>query len=384
MWSRFFILVGLAFSVVGCPTYEDEHTGRYLEVMDAEREACFESRQCSVVIVDFFRFGDYSQAIIREFDRGLRNTLDTPFVEESRCFWTRADRFGSNRTFNLPIRQASAQTNVLRGTVTEDSSLLVAEILEDGDSAPTRSLTLEFDEQVPRADCNSVGDYVVTAEATGTLPDAVDYEILNPVFVVVWLGLERYESPGGVVYLPTQGAPTWWRLPAAMVTGEGRGLGGFVNGIQVPPPDEKFLSNSGQTQFGLAHLVVVDDAADESERFIWTVADEPVIATTEVEGLPANSTWQLTAPSHGKALFFVKDSLFDLDPAIRERIVNLEGYEWDEQHFYVVDYVADAEEIVELRLPERRVGERPRVQTTSRYLGASRIELPRLFPYRTQ
>jgi len=372
-----------ALTMIGCPTYEDEHTGRYVEVLDADREACFESRLCNVVMIDFFRFGDFSQAIVREFDRGLRNTVDTPFVEESRCAWTRADRFGTNGKFNLKINQQSNDSTILRGSVADDSSELNIEFLSDSDSESLRAVRLAFDEDSPRAECSSASDYIVTAEADGSMPNAA-HTIKNPVFVIVWLGLERYESPGGVVYLPTQGAPTWWRLPTSMLLKEGTALTGYINGIQVPPPDEKFLSASGETEFGLAHLVVVDDEPEETGRFSWSLADEPIVATSTALGLPTGSEWQLSRPSSGKALFFVKDSLLDLNPAIRERIVNLEGYEWMEQHFYMVDFIADGEEIIELKLPERRIGERPRMVTTDRFLESKRIELPRLFPYNAQ
>ena len=367
----------------GCSSYNDEYTGRYVEVLDAERETCFESRQCNVVMIDFFRFGDYSQAIVREFDRGLRNTVDNPFVEESRCYWTRADRFSDSGRFNMQIRQQSAGKGVLRGVVVPDTSEIAAEFLSDAQADPDRTVRLELDSNNPQNECNAAGDYILTAEAQGVLP-VTAAPIQNPVFVVVWLGLERYESPGGVVYLPTQGAPTWWRLPPNMVVNEGMGLSGYINGIQVPPPDDKFLSISGETQFGLAHLVVVDDEPGDDGRFTWSLDDEPIVASTTTKGIPPGSEWQLADPSHGKAMFFVKDSLLDLDPAIRERISNLDGYEWMDQHYYLVDYVADGEEIIEMTLPLRRIGDRPRMSTTERYLQSTRIELPRLFPYNTQ
>lgn len=378
------ILVGTALLATGCPTFEDEFTGKYQEVPTDERTACFESRQCNLVEIDFFRFGDFAHAVVREYAKGLRNTINTPYVEQTSCTWTKADRFGRDaQTFSLPLQQLSPEPGLLRGRVINDESM-DAEILEPGSSlfntdGSLDELRLELVDDDPRPVCESVNDYLLTAEVKGQLPDSIQYPIRNPVFVLLWLGLERFESEGGVVYLPTQGPSTWWRLPSGAVNQEGSGLSGSVS-IQVPPPEDKFMSISGDTRFSLAHLVVADDE-DEEGRFNWSVSDEPIVAVGVRPGRPDGPQYEeLDEPSFGKALFFVEGSLFELDRATQQRITNLEAYEYPEQHYYIVDVVADGDEIIEIRLPETLAVPRPNVPVTDAHLEASRIELPRLFP----
>lgn len=372
----------------GCPTFQDEYTGQYREVPTEERMQCFESRQCNLFSIDFFRFGDFAQAVIREYGKGLRNTGETPFVEESECVWTRADRFGeSTQAFSLPIKQQAVRAGVLSGHVTDDG--LVVEVFEPDDNLGgnqeqvVQTLELELMENDARPSCNSINDYLVYANLGASFPASEPFRIEHPVFVLVWLGLERFESLGSVVYLPTQGPSTWWRLPTGVISDGGAALDGRINGIQVPPPEEKYLSVSGNTRFSIAHLIVVDDRESEG-RFNWSLSDEPIVASAVRQGSPREEFAGLNEPSHGSAVFFVEDSLMDLDPALQERIVNLEDHEHVEQHYYLVDFVADGEEIVEIRLPEKLIPESPSLRVTTEYLNSTRIELPRLFPFNTQ
>ena len=199
--------------------------------------------------------------------------------------------------------------------------------------------------------------------------------------MVLWLGLERIDTPGGTVYAGTQGFSTFLRLPAATIQNSGSGISGRVDLIQVLPPDDRFLSASGSTSFAIGHFIVVDDQED-SGRFNWSRSEEPIVATSLRQS--AATTWNLENPVSGKALLFVQGSLFDLDPALQERIVNLEDYEYPNQNFFVVDVVADGRDILEITLPTRRIPEWPVLRPTAEFLDQSEISLPRLFPFNSQ
>lgn len=362
-WYVFWAVIFIGLT--GCPTYEDEFSGRYRENPTAERITCFERRECGLLEVDFFRFGDFSQAIVREFDRGPRNTAANPFVELTRCYWTRTDRFRED-SFNLAFER---RTGGIRG-ITNDSEMN----LEFIDSEST--FDLELTEEEPRPDCATVGDYSMAVTYEGQLE--AEHQIENPVFVMLWLGLERVDTPGGTVYTGTQGFSTFLRLPSASVNASGTSLSGRVDLIQITPPDERFLSQSGETSYAIGHFVIVDDSPGESGRFTWARSEEPIIATTIEAGAEG---WDLSSAYSGKALLFVQGSLLELDPALQERIVNLDGYEYMDQNFFIVDVVADGRDIVEIKLPERRIPEWPRLRATDEFLDQPEINLPRLFPF---
>ncbi len=359
----------------GCPRYEDEFTGRYREVPTEARQQCFERRECTLMEVDLFRFGDFSQAILREFEKGPRNTTDTPFVELTRCGWTRADRFRTDQTFSLAFER---QAGGFRGQIVDEQ--LNVTMVEGDDEG--ESFAFERIEDDPQPDCSAVGDYPMAVSFQGEMPGQA-HAIKNPVFVVLWLGLERVETPGGTVYTGTQGFSTFLRLPKNTVNDGGFGLTGRIDLIQVTPPDDRFLANSGLTAFAIGHFVVVDDAED-SGRFSWARSDEPIVAATVKPGLAPQSEWTLDSPYSGQALLFVRDSLMDLDPALRERIVNLENYPFPNQNFYIVDVIADGRDIVEIKLPERRIPSWPRLSPTTEFLEQTEISLPRLFPFVSQ
>lgn len=361
--------------LTGCPRFENEYSGRYREVPTEERRQCFERRECTLMEVDLFRFGDFSQAILREFEKGPRNTTDTPFVELTRCGWTRADRFRTDQTFSLAFER---QAGGFRGELLEEQ--LRVTMVEGEDEG--ESFTLKRIEDDPQPDCSAVGDYPMAVSFQGEMP-AQSHAIENPVFVVLWLGLERIETPGGTVYTGTQGFSTFLRLPKNTVNAEGYGLTGRIDLIQVTPPDDRFLANSGLTSFAVGHFVVVDDAED-SGRFLWSRGEEPIIATTVKAGVSPQSEWTLDSPYSGQALLFVRDSLMDLDPALRERIVNLDGYAYPNQNFYIVDIVADGRDILEITLPERRIPSWPKLSPTTEFLNQTEITLPRLFPFVSQ
>lgn len=385
------LLAFVALSVAsGCPTFDDEYSGYFQEVLEDDRMECFDRRTCDAVAVDFFRFGDFTQAILRQHSKGLRNTSETPFVEETGCVRTSTDRFGSDeRRFNMLVDREAGNRSVVRGQLSEDGLSLDLEIVEPGSTLnlpdPNEgplSLRLErVDGQRPSSNCDSVPDYNLFAKVESTLPDDLDYTINSPVFSLVWVGFERLESAGGVVLFPTRSTPQpWWRFLDGTVVNGGRGLRGSPN-LQVSPPDERFLTRSGSTHYSLAHMLVVDDRDDDPDRFTWDIDEEPLIAMSFRPGLPDGVSLDLDDPQTGQALLFVEGELDELDPAIIELFTNIEDYPYGDSHYYLVTVIADGDEIVEISLPEERRPPRPEVYVTDRYLDASTLTLPRIFPF---
>lgn len=378
----------LGIVVAGCPTYEDEYTGHFREVLEGERLECFDRRSCSALAVDFFRFGDFAEVVVREYSKGLRNTVDEPFVEETRCVGTQADRFDSNdRDFNLLVDQQANERSVLRGRVDEDGLTLDLEILRpsvvvDVPENFQGNLTLRLERaegENPSIGCDTINDYVLAANIGSELPEEMNYLIQSPVFAVVWVGFERFDGAGGTVFFPTRSAPQpWWRFLEGTIVAGGRGLDGNVN-LQLSPPEDKFLTRSGTTRYSLAHLMVVDDVnRDNLERFNWETDSEPLIATAFRNGLPADSDLELENPRTGKALLFVEGELDELDLATQDLFTNLEDYEFVDSHYFVVDIVADGDDIRAITLPEERRPPTPFLRVTANYLENRTFDLPRL------
>lgn len=380
----------LAIGLTGCPTYDDEYTGHFQEVLEGERLDCFERRTCDALTVDFFRFGDFSQAIVRQYTKGLRNTVETPFVEESGCFWTSADRFDSDgQSFNMVVDRQGRNRSVVRGELDDDGLSLNLEIVEpqttlnvpDRSSGPLNLALERIDGEPPTPRCDSVHDFILIAQVGSSMPEETGYTINSPVFSLVWVGFERLESAGGVVFFPTRSSPKpWWRFLDGTITSGGRGLRGSVN-LQVSPPDERFLTRSGSTRYALAHMLVVDDFDDDPERFTWDVEQEPLIAMAFRRGLPSETELEIDEPQHGQALLFVEGELDQLDPVMQDLITNFEDYPYGDAHYFLVDVIADGDEIIRITLPEERRPPTPIIRVTDRYLDSQNVALPRIFPF---
>lgn len=375
LWSGLF---------VGCPTYEEEFTGRYqqVEIDELHDEA---------VAIDFFRFGGEARAVLRRYDIASVTARDDPFNpdHEIACHWTRVDRFDDRqREFELTIPATARQERIeLRGRITPTGDMEV-EVAEEGDDQ-RHHLELALSDSTPDTRCATIDDFLMHAvfddvESNGFDPEV--YELRNPVFALLWASVEPVNRGGFTEWVALN------RIEPAIRLEPGRQFNSTENALasslsfSIPPPAEQIRVESGQTRYALAHFVVIDDSEGEEDRFNWVVSDEPLVATALEAGAPDDAPGGMgEINGWGKALLFVEGQLHELHRDLRLRFEGLEEAE-PARHFYIVDVFFYNDDVVSLRLPARPeagspVQRRVPVQVTEEYLEAGEVLVPRLFPY---
>lgn len=384
-WMWFCVALGAVALLVGCPSFEDGYTGHYQEME-------IEEFQDEVVALDLFRFGDEVRAVLRHYDISSSIARQRPFDEDNQvhCRWSRVDRFDEdNDQFSLTMPSTVEWERVeLEGSINGDGTI---DVELNGEDEEPRELRMEPADRVPSTDCPTIDDFLVRPifdqEDNGFDPEI--YEMQNPVFAILWVGLQRV----GQSLVPLNDpSPAIRFSETAGVSLQDNALQGNLS-VNVPPPAEQMLIESGDTRYALAHFVVIDDSDDEG-GFSWDVAEEPVVATSLEAGMPDDApeeveqteSEEMQIDRWGRALLFVEGRLDELDETFRhELLIGKEEAEPD-RHFYIVDVFSYYEDQVEfIRLPPRPEANRPAprrvpVQVTEDHLDANHVPVPRLFP----
>ncbi len=375
------ILGGLA---PGCPTYKDKHSGVYVE-----RQPAPTSTQQSVQ-VDLFRYGGYARAIIRYFEPDIVD--GDPYGEQVFCTWTRSSKFDEeDGSFQLPIERSSQiPEGRLTGTIDGDEMEISIVDTTTGETViePT---TLQQTSEPPETDCESIGDYLIrptfnlSQSEPNRMPSSASYEIDNPVFSVQWVGVESYTDPesNSTFYAAINDQGPTTRLGPDRFLDAENALQGVLS-LPLPAPSDKILVPSGETQYALGHLVVVDDSQSEGQ-FRWDTEQEPIIAAALQRGRRPDAPSD--ANGTGRAILFVQDEVRDLEPALLDRIEGLEQLDSEtyaaDSHFYLVTVDVDflSDEVLRMTLPSTGTDRSIPMRVTDEFLGSSRTRLPRLFPY---
>jgi hypothetical protein len=397
MLSPWFIRGGLwclALMAMGCPSYEDNHSGTFVEV----RENALSEE---VLAVDFFRFGYYSNAIVRRYrapqSASSAALLDNPIS----CGWTETGDAPDEEssTWRLDFEQSDS---TISGKFTgQDTLEITIEETDTSGAITTYAKTLKRFRDRPNNVCDVIRPLPLQArfdlpnDTPNTMPMGVSYTLRQPTFAMLWAGVT-----------PTmQGNTTVWAAKNDLVNEVPLATGSYVDrtagelkgalSFSVTPPPDRALARSGSTRYALAHFVVIDDACADSActssrdaTFRWDVDDEPIIATSLQRGNEVDSPVK-EATGLGKALLFVEGSLDDLDPDFRSLITHIDLYEGrrTRAHFYVIDiFFDDSASILGLRLPPdpnllaRQDYRRATLKVSNTYLNTTQIPLPRLLP----
>lgn len=370
------VAVGCLLLLCGCPTYEDELTGRYqqVEIDEFDDEA---------IALDLFRFGGEVRAVLRYYDVGSAAARQEPFdpEHEMHCRWSRVAEFddGEQRfTLEVPATSGWPDTEV-EGRF-DGEELLDLKVRTAGNPDEDREIRLQPGDDPPDSECRTIDDFLIHATFDDTGDNRLDpevYEMRHPVYSMLWVGIERVGHTLVAINHPE---------PNVRLTDQGlfvdNGLIGSLS-ISVPPPVEQIRVESGDTRYALGHFTVIDDADGEGS-FNWIVDEEPVVASALEEGRPddvPDNADEDEINRWGKALLFVEGSLHQLDDSLP--LVGIEEAE-PNRHFYIVDIFAINEQIVSIRLPpapeaNRPVQRRVSVRVTDRYLDSDRVPVPRLF-----
>lgn len=377
-----------------CPGYEDRYSGTYVEVRD---NALSEE----VVVIDFFRFGFYSNAIVRTYRAPQSADPEELLKQPISCAWTETGNAPDDEDGSW---QLSLGNDVeLDGTFTQGGQLLEVEIDAPDDSGQfvVSRRTLRRFRDSPDNVCNVirpvplVASFNLRGDTPNTMPQGVDYTMRQPLFAMLWAGVaEKQLANGTIVYAATNELVSEIYLTENATLDRPRNaLTGSLSFSMSPPP-ERARASSGDTHYALAHFIVIDDACEDdscipspSTSFDWAIEREPIIASSIELGNEPDSPFP-QATGLGKALLFVEGSLDELDPNFKNLIVNLDAYtssNRDQAHFYVVDIFFDEDlKIVGLRLPPDPLSvlsyRSAKLKVSNAFLDNSQIKLPRLSP----
>lgn len=370
----------------GCALHEQEHAGHY-------REVEIDELQDEAVAIDLFRFGDNVQAVFRRYDISSATARERPFdpSNEIKCRWTRvADFDDQQRHFSMTIPATARLDSVqIEGQLDGDGSMDV--VIDDGQSDEPRQVQMARNsERTPDSECRTIDDFLLRAIFDVDGENHLDpeaHELRNPVFSLLWVGVEPETHDGAIIYVGLNRTGPAIRLaPRGMVDGDENSLTGHLS-VSVPPPPEQILEESADTRYALGHFVVIDDSEDKEGSFSWSVDDEPIVGSSleDHDHLPEDTPEHVNVNGWGQAMFFVEGHLDELADSTRAQLEGIEDAAPD-QHFYIVDVFFYNEEVKVIRLPPRpeadqRVQRRVPVQMTERYLEAGDVPVPRLFPY---
>lgn len=381
-----------ALLVVGCPTYEDGYTGHY-------QETNIEEFQDQAVALDLFRFGDQLRGVLRLYDISSAQARQNPFDEtnEVHCRWSRVEHFSEDdNSFTMTIPSTVEWERVeLEGRIGDDGRVDVQ--MDDDNADGPRALDLVLTERSPDAECTTIGDFLIRAifDRGENRFDPDVYELRHPVFAILWAGLLNRDDQSMVPINDPSPSFRFSETPGPSL--RDNGLDGRLS-VNVPPPAEPMLIESGDTRYALAHFVVIDDADGEG-RFSWSISEEPIIATALERGLPDDAPEEVIRRHEegdeplqrwGRALLFVEGRIDELDETLlREVFLGVDEAEPD-RHFYIVDIFSYYDDEVDfIKLPPRPEADRPiqrriPVQVTDEYLDLGEEEeevaVPRVYP----
>ncbi|MFW5966835.1 MAG: hypothetical protein ACOCV2_04915 [Persicimonas sp.] len=393
-------LLLLAALLYGCPTYEDDYSGTYREVLDDSEPTS------DALEIDFFRFGDNAAAIVRLYNRDP--ITGDPFGEESHCVWTTADAFDEeDRDFGLDINRDSSEIpeGRLLGEFVDEE--LIETTLYDSDTEEPHErvdgVELRKYREEPNSDCEVDEEFVVEVEfprgpndEPQRMPPSADYDIENPVLAISWLGVQSTEDDRLVAVNRHQPAE---RLRDDLNTNFDPDEHGLKNErpFTIPPPPDAVRMSSGDTRMALGHFSVVDDdpddvpeGEDDDWQFSWNTEEEKLVGSslqhaTRPECEDSSAAGEGRTSRWGSALLYVERDPTNLSTFLKEQITGLERCESQggcDSSFFLVDICASDEHVLHLFLREDYGGV-PRVPilVTDAYLDEDSIPLPPINPF---
>ncbi len=374
-------LIAVLILATGCPTYEDAFSGTYRQVVD-------ESSTEPVYAVDFFRYGKFAQAVLRQYDLVAPNGSGDRFVEYTECSWSNPAPFDTERAaFELVIDPARIQDSQRRlvGLI-NDNGRIIAD-LRDGNE----SLSLELERIALDADDDCEQDeqfFMSTAfPERNVFVEGTTYEIEDPALTVLWLGVLATTTGNGTVFSGTRQNPRQAVRLDAFLTAERDGLVNPGQNLRAPwdAPDENVLVFSGSTRYTIGHVIVVDDRDSGGAQFSWNISDEPIVASAVTRG--RRESVAIEHNGFGRVILYVEGDIRDLGESMLRQmntvsangdLVSIAEMPDPDRHFFLADVFFFNDEIVRLDV---RAQETPTtVRVTADWLSETEINLPRLFP----
>ena len=370
--------IALVCLLVGCPSYNDKHSGTYREPnVDP-------ASQQEAVQVDLFRYGDHAKAVLRYFEPSV--VRDEAYADEIFCTETWSSKFQQDgREFDLPIKKTSRiGAGTMLGKVRSDNRLEIEIFDEKQNTKILESTSLERIDKSPNEQCDAPEDFLIRPIFTlrsgkpNELSKEVGYDIQNPVFTVQWVGLQQVDR----FLAPVNAQGPTRRLGKARFDKKKNRFKDSLP-LTLPAPPEKVRVDSGGTSFSIGHVVVVDDIASEG-RFSWDVGSEPIVASSIQAGRSPAVAKEYDHDATGRAILFVEGKLEELAAPLRNaRIGGEEAVaesELPDRHFFLVDIYVDfaLEEIVRVNIVDDPAKRKIWMQATDRYLGEDSPGLPRL------
>lgn len=372
------IAVLAALGTLGCPGFETDYSGTYHQVLPADMPE--EERPSELIGIDVFRYGDTVDTVVRFYENDDGEDAAEPFTAEDRCFSVEPAELDDELKFEARFNDGLTVTRMNGRLQNEDELLARFNTINDNEDILFQRVAVQ-----PVQRCDTIVGKRMTADFAGRSKanefDEGVYEIREPYFGVQWLSVLTEKRGAVTVYAPQNPDPLASPITSNM-TENRRGLRGALS-LQLEPPDEKFQTLSGATYYSVAHFIVIDDDPDDDGEFRWDDETEPIIAAgvrpgTRADAPKGKDGEPIEHNAFGKAVFFVRGNLLDLDPELLDNIENVDEVAPDE-HFYIVDVYALDNRVKAMRIDDEADGDIG-VVITDGWLDETGMPLPRVFP----
>ena len=157
---RYLVLI-LAFILAGCPTFEDERSGTYRQVLTDVKPGE------EALAVEVFRYGHNVQVIVRRYEDGA-----DPFSDEMSCAWGEATQLKDDGSFETLMSGNTGPQIRFSGRFEQDGTLTARLNTASGNSP---DLQLELVSETPDDTCRTIAARSVTAKF-GNLSSTNEFE----------------------------------------------------------------------------------------------------------------------------------------------------------------------------------------------------------------
>ena len=392
------LLMVLGTTHVSCRGTNETLSGRYVEIRQGVSE--------ELLVLDLFRYGNYLKGVLRLYRVPQSSSARELFDDQITCSWSSVTDapVEEDGSFVLTIPSWREQGPLdIEGVFGDESAIDATVILREDDDDEEREVrAFEFLSNRPVDSCEEIDpfliqpDFEIRGEENVFSSRDDTRRIENPVFAVLWLGVQGRITNSIKVWIAKNIVGSNFYLGSRHIGAQGRGLEGSLR-LSVFPPEDRAMTQSGATRFAFGHFVVIDDRCAQppctqgaQDRFTWNISSEPIIATSVEAGVIVDET-RPEITGVGKALFWVEGRLSELDKSLRDTIIHIDLYTQDPSldaaHFFIVDFLFDDNgNVVELILPSRTASLTRStyrvipIRVTEEYIDSDEILLPRVVP----
>lgn len=372
-----------ALFLVSCTFYDETKSGRYTQVLDSD-----ESTDPSYAI-DFFRFGKFSQGVLRRFDLTSPNARDKRFEKDSFCVWTHSsllEKDSFHWTFFTNGRRAEVEGRFVDSNTIEAT---IRNLQNDGD---VRILRLERQPGDPIEQCRDQRTTLLSIQfPEGNEVSTPPVYTKRPVLSILWVGVRAVSTGGTAVYRGSYEISNNAISVGSYLLSSKNGFKPTVSPLRIvwPEPTLESQTRSGNSSISIGYPVVIDVSKpfDPDSRFEWNSRAEPVVATSFSR--QTNPHVSFDHDSFGQVVVYVDGQLPDLGSRVKQLISILRpdgtrdpitAFADTDRHFFIANAYSRKDAITHIDLIEEVELQQFPMRMSAQWLNQGGNAFPRVFP----